>query len=356
MRGKLSRIGARARDTRADGIPTEKHLRTPHLQGAVDKKPVTAHRGCQYRVPVYVYGTCSGGGKPEHVPEARRDQAASLTSIFLAPAFAGFRILMRKTPLVAKDRALWVFSVIANLFRLQERIFFAEPNDGVKLRKSCVDPANRALTAVNTCAEFSRPSNSATILRRGSNQRGRPTRDSTVQLGGSRAGRLSARLSSMSYSERGSRARHRTVARTEFPRAWVRRRKLAGIAHGTTQSYRTDHNDRRLQFLRRKSFSDRLRAESAGHPLAAAFGRDDLLVGWWRDPAERNPPHSGDRVAQHGERVLSRGPIRRDIIGLEMEELVDLLLGDEHVDVDDVPPVRLLIWCSLVLSVSVVAG
>jgi hypothetical protein len=99
MRGKLSRIGARARDTRADCIPTEKHPRTPHLQGAVDKTPVIAHGGCQYTVPVYVYGTCSGGGKPEHVPEARRDQAASLTSIFLAPAFAGFRILMRKTPL-----------------------------------------------------------------------------------------------------------------------------------------------------------------------------------------------------------------------------------------------------------------
>ena len=48
------------------------------------------------------------------------------------------------------------------------------------------------------------------------------------------------------------------------------------------------------------------------------------------DPAERNPPHSGDRVAQHGERVLSRGPIRRDIIGLEMEELVDLLFGETN--------------------------
>jgi hypothetical protein len=54
--------------------------------------------------------------------------------------------------------------------------------------------------AVNTCAEFCCASDRDCADDR--IQRGRPMRDSTVQLGGSLAGKLSSRLSSMSRSDR----------------------------------------------------------------------------------------------------------------------------------------------------------
>jgi hypothetical protein len=72
----------------------------------------------------------------------------------------------------AKDRALWVFSVIANLFRLRERIFFTEPNDVAKSGSEILRRSGKSrLDGYQyfrgvTCAEFCRASNSATILRR----------------------------------------------------------------------------------------------------------------------------------------------------------------------------------------------